>query len=59
VDFEGVKKRAAWITPVPDGVGPLTVTMQIKNTQGSAHRLGGDGAGIGLMGWDAPTVQGH
>ena len=31
VDFEGAKKRAAFITPVPGGVGPLTVTMLMKN----------------------------
>lgn len=59
VDFEGVKKKASWITPVPGGVGPMTVTMLIKNTLSSAHRRGGEGAGIGSLGWDAPTVQGH
>jgi hypothetical protein len=37
----------------------MTVTMLIKNTLSSAHRRGGEGAGIGSMGWDAPTVQGH
>ncbi len=31
VDFEGAKSRAAYITPVPGGVGPLTVTMLMKN----------------------------
>lgn len=31
VDFEAAKKRAAFITPVPGGVGPLTVTMLMKN----------------------------
>ena len=31
VDFEGAKTRAAFITPVPGGVGPLTVTMLMKN----------------------------
>lgn len=31
VDFEGAKSRAAFITPVPGGVGPLTVTMLMKN----------------------------
>jgi methylenetetrahydrofolate dehydrogenase (NADP+)/methenyltetrahydrofolate cyclohydrolase len=59
VDFECVKKKASWITPVPGGVGPMTVTMLIKNTLSSAHRRGGEGAGIGSMGWDAPTVLGH
>src|SRR3989344_3309772 len=31
VDFEGVSKKAAFITPVPGGVGPLTVAMIFKN----------------------------
>jgi len=31
VDFEGVKEVAEWITPVPGGVGPLTVTMLLRN----------------------------
>jgi methylenetetrahydrofolate dehydrogenase (NADP+) / methenyltetrahydrofolate cyclohydrolase len=32
VDFEGAKERAAFITPVPGGVGPMTVAMLLKNT---------------------------
>ncbi|MBI2877745.1 MAG: bifunctional methylenetetrahydrofolate dehydrogenase/methenyltetrahydrofolate cyclohydrolase FolD [Candidatus Tectomicrobia bacterium] len=32
VDFEGVARVAAAVTPVPGGVGPLTVTMLLKNT---------------------------
>lgn len=32
VAFEGVKEKAAFITPVPGGVGPMTVTMLLKNT---------------------------
>lgn len=32
VEFEKAKEKAAFITPVPGGVGPLTVTMLIKNT---------------------------
>ena len=32
VDFESAKKIASWITPVPGGVGPMTVSMLIKNT---------------------------
>ena len=31
VEFEQAEKRAAWITPVPGGVGPLTVTMLMRN----------------------------
>ncbi len=32
VDFESVKHKASWITPVPGGVGPMTVAMLMKNT---------------------------
>lgn len=32
VDFEGVKEKAGYITPVPGGVGPMTVAMLMKNT---------------------------
>jgi methylenetetrahydrofolate dehydrogenase (NADP+)/methenyltetrahydrofolate cyclohydrolase len=32
VDFEGAKQRAAWITPVPGGVGPMTVATLLQNT---------------------------
>ena len=32
VDFETASKRAAWITPVPGGVGPMTITMLLANT---------------------------
>lgn len=32
VDFEGAKERASWITPVPGGVGPMTVSTLLKNT---------------------------
>jgi len=39
VDFEGVSKRASHITPVPGGVGPMTVTMLILNTVEAAERL--------------------
>lgn len=38
VDFEGVKERAAYITPVPGGVGPMTVTMLLTNTVRAAER---------------------
>jgi 5,10-methylene-tetrahydrofolate dehydrogenase/methenyl tetrahydrofolate cyclohydrolase len=31
-DFEAVRQVASWITPVPGGVGPLTVAMLMKNT---------------------------
>jgi methylenetetrahydrofolate dehydrogenase (NADP+)/methenyltetrahydrofolate cyclohydrolase len=32
VDYEAVKKVASKITPVPGGVGPLTITMLLQNT---------------------------
>lgn len=31
-DFEGLREKASWITPVPGGVGPMTVAMLMKNT---------------------------
>ncbi|XP_034026664.1 probable bifunctional methylenetetrahydrofolate dehydrogenase/cyclohydrolase 2 isoform X2 [Thalassophryne amazonica] len=37
VDFEGVKKKAGFITPVPGGVGPMTVCMLMKNTVTAAR----------------------
>jgi len=39
VDFDGVKDVAGWITPVPGGVGPMTITMLMVNTLESAERL--------------------
>lgn len=39
VDFEGVKQVASWITPVPGGVGPMTITMLMVNTLESAESL--------------------
>jgi len=32
IEFDLARKRAAWITPVPGGVGPMTVAMLLKNT---------------------------
>lgn len=32
VDFETVRRRASWITPVPGGVGPMTIAMLLANT---------------------------
>ncbi|HEY2585150.1 MAG TPA: bifunctional 5,10-methylenetetrahydrofolate dehydrogenase/5,10-methenyltetrahydrofolate cyclohydrolase [Tepidisphaeraceae bacterium] len=37
VDFDAVKDRAAWLTPVPGGVGPMTVAMLLTNTVRSAE----------------------
>jgi methylenetetrahydrofolate dehydrogenase (NADP+) / methenyltetrahydrofolate cyclohydrolase len=39
VDFDDVKKVASYITPVPGGVGPMTITMLMVNTLESAERL--------------------
>ena len=39
VDFAGVKEVAGWITPVPGGVGPMTITMLLVNTIESAERV--------------------
>lgn len=38
VDFEAVKHKASMITPVPGGVGPMTITMLLYNTVESAKR---------------------
>ena len=46
VDFEGVKQVASHITPVPGGVGPMTITMLLVNTMESAER---DAAARGLV----------
>ena len=39
VDFEHVKEKASFITPVPGGVGPMTITMLMFNTLKSARQL--------------------
>jgi methylenetetrahydrofolate dehydrogenase (NADP+) / methenyltetrahydrofolate cyclohydrolase len=41
VDFEGARQRAGWITPVPGGVGPMTIAMLLKNTLVAANRRTG------------------
>lgn len=38
VDFEGVKDKCSYITPVPGGVGPMTITMLMYNTLEAAKR---------------------
>ena len=38
VDFAGVSEVAGWITPVPGGVGPMTITMLLVNTIEAAER---------------------
>ncbi|MDS9471106.1 bifunctional methylenetetrahydrofolate dehydrogenase/methenyltetrahydrofolate cyclohydrolase FolD [Sporosarcina pasteurii] len=39
VDFDDVKEKSSLITPVPGGVGPMTITMLLKNTLLSAERV--------------------
>jgi methylenetetrahydrofolate dehydrogenase (NADP+)/methenyltetrahydrofolate cyclohydrolase len=39
VEFAGAAKRAAWITPVPGGVGPMTVAMLMHNTLEAANQV--------------------
>jgi methylenetetrahydrofolate dehydrogenase (NADP+)/methenyltetrahydrofolate cyclohydrolase len=41
VDFERVKEVAGWISPVPGGVGPMTVAMLLENTWEAMRRLEG------------------
>ena len=38
VDFEPVSRKASWISPVPGGVGPMTIAMLLQNTLESAQR---------------------
>jgi methylenetetrahydrofolate dehydrogenase (NADP+)/methenyltetrahydrofolate cyclohydrolase len=38
VEFDAAAERAGWITPVPGGVGPMTVAMLMKNTLDAAER---------------------
>ena len=38
VDFEAVKEKAGWITPVPGGVGKMTIAMLLSNTADAAER---------------------
>jgi methylenetetrahydrofolate dehydrogenase (NADP+)/methenyltetrahydrofolate cyclohydrolase len=38
VDFDAVKNVAGWITPVPGGVGPMTIAMLLENCLNAATR---------------------
>ncbi|WCB93855.1 Bifunctional protein FolD protein [Baekduia alba] len=44
VDFEDVKDAASWITPVPGGVGPMTIAMLLRNTLNAAELVAREGA---------------
>lgn len=41
VDFDAVSQKAGWISPVPGGVGPMTIAMLLENTVESAQRMAG------------------
>jgi methylenetetrahydrofolate dehydrogenase (NADP+)/methenyltetrahydrofolate cyclohydrolase len=41
VDFEPVRQKAGWISPVPGGVGPMTIAMLLDNTLEAAKRAAG------------------
>lgn len=41
IDFDGVAKKAAYVTPVPGGMGPMTVACLMENTVRAAKRLNG------------------
>lgn len=62
VDFPAVREKASYITPVPGGVGPMTVTMLIVNTLRSAE-LAAARAGLlempdlTVVGWDPSITQ--
>ncbi len=43
VDFGPAREKAAWISPVPGGVGPMTIAMLLDNTLGSAKRVAAEG----------------
>ena len=38
VEFDAARERASWISPVPGGVGPMTICMLLSNTLESARR---------------------
>jgi len=42
VEFDSAAQKASWITPVPGGVGPMTIAMLLKNTMKAARRLVGE-----------------
>jgi len=58
VDFEGVRQKASYITPVPGGVGPMTVTMLLFNTITSAERTAGAVSAVQVMEEEAVDTEG-
>jgi methylenetetrahydrofolate dehydrogenase (NADP+)/methenyltetrahydrofolate cyclohydrolase len=57
IDFEGVRRKAAYITPVPGGVGPMTVTMLLENTVVAAERSLDKRADKAPVGADASLIE--
>jgi len=49
VEFEGAAERAEWITPVPGGVGPMTIAMLLQNTVQAARQQSGLVAGASTV----------
>lgn len=41
VDFDGVKEKASYLSPVPGGVGPMTIAMLLRNTVEAAEKRNG------------------
>ncbi len=46
VAFDEAAERASWITPVPGGVGPMTIAMLLRNTVTAAGRIGYGASGV-------------
>ena len=46
VDFAAARERAAWITPVPGGVGPRTIAMLLANTLRAAELQDAAASGV-------------
>ncbi|TSE20505.1 Bifunctional protein FolD protein [Tepidimonas alkaliphilus] len=56
VDFDAVREVAGWITPVPGGVGPMTIAMLLLNTVEAAERARSSCASIGAMADGLPAA---
>ena len=39
VDYDDIIQKASWVTPVPGGVGPMTIAMLLKNTVTAASLI--------------------
>jgi methylenetetrahydrofolate dehydrogenase (NADP+) / methenyltetrahydrofolate cyclohydrolase len=57
VDFDSVKEKAGYLTPVPGGVGPVTITMLLGNTIEAAERAQARGLAAAQTEWDRKTQQ--